>query len=516
MRLGEATRASAGSGGGGRREKSQPPDSPARFARGLTTASIIGWTALSAIAPGAAHLRAGKRRTGLVLFGIFVFVLIAAIIIALVIANSGTGAGFAVKDSTLLSVIVITAIGALAWFALIVFSYITLSPNRLPQNAQITSGIAVGVLSVMVMTPFALTAATVQTARNVTNTIFAPGQDGTTQPPVKQDDPWNGRHRVNFLLIGGDAAGDRTGVRTDSMTVASVNVVTGNTVLFSLPRNLQFTHFPKSSPLAAKFPDGFRGDSGQGLLNEVWYYVENHPEVQRGGRYRGPDALMDAISYILGIKIDYYALVDMYGFAALIDAIGGLKIRVERDVKWGGHFGTAGTIKAGYRKLNGEEVLWYGRSRVDSDDFSRMARQRCVIGALTQQATPAVVLNNFTRIAHAAKRLFKTNIPRDLLQHLVPLGLKVKAGKITSLQFVPPIIYTGNPDWHKIRVLTAKALKESAAGSRDSLAAQVTATPSGATPPASPTRSVTATPRQTPTPNDSGRAAKNLNELCGF
>ena len=61
----------------------------------------------------------------------------------------------------------------------------------------------------------------------------------------------------------------------------------------------------KGSPLAKKWPNGFLGDSGQGLLNEVWYYTEHHPELQRNGTYRGPDALMDAISYILGIKIDY-------------------------------------------------------------------------------------------------------------------------------------------------------------------------------------------------------------------
>ncbi len=81
-------------------------------------------------------------------------------------------------------------------------------------------------------------------------------------------------------------------------------------------------------------------------------------------------------------------MVDMYGFAALVDAIGGLEINVQTDIKYGGVYGTAGTIPAGKRVLNGEQVLWYGRSRVGSDDFSRMGRQRCVIGALAQQASP--------------------------------------------------------------------------------------------------------------------------------
>lgn len=250
-----------------------------------------------------------------------------------------------------------------------------------------------------------------------------------------------------------------------------------------------------------------------------------------GGKNRGAQALKDAIGYTLGLHIDYYAMVDMYGFAALIDAVGGLKIRVQQDIKWGGKFGTAGTIKAGYRTLNGEEVLWYGRSRVDSDDFSRMARQRCVIGALAQQVTPATVLANFNKIASAARHLFRTDIPRDLLEHLVPLGMKVRNAKITSLQFVPPLIYTGNPDWVKIRKLTREAIRESmaergtvaaTASPMTSAGSAASATPSGshspsASPSPSPSRTPVvagASPRATPTTND--KAAKNLSELCGF
>ncbi|MEV5410355.1 LCP family protein [Thermopolyspora sp. NPDC052614] len=542
-RLERAPAETAGAGDG-KRPRTRPPSGPPRFAKAPTTASVIGWTALSAVLPGIAHLRAGKRRLGYILMAIYAVLLVAAGVTAAVALSSGSLedlGGWAVKDSTLIGVTVGAIVGAVAWFALMVHSFVSLRPQRLSRNGQVVAGVVAGVLCVAVMAPFAFTASSVQTAREVANGIFAP-DPGTTVAPVKADDPWNGKRRVNFLLIGGDSAGNRTGVRTDSMTVASVDTRTGNTVLFSLPRNLQYVRFPKTSPLAEKFPNGFLGDSGQGLLNEVWYYTENHPEVQRHGHYRGWNALKDAIGHTLGMKIDYYAMVDMYGFAALIDAIGGLRIRVEQDVKWGGKFGTAGTIKAGYRKLSGEEVLWYGRSRVGSDDFSRMARQRCVIGALAQQATPSVVLANFTRIARAAKRLFKTDIPRDLLEHLVPLGVKVKNAKITSLQFVPPIIYTGNPDWHKIRVLTRRAIVESARSSRATLAAgsspsanpgansganpstgasasgggSAATSASASAPSASPSglASRTANPRQTPTPND--KAAKSLSELCNF
>ncbi|WP_432921640.1 LCP family protein [Microbispora sp. CA-135349] len=519
-------------GGSGSDEKPTDPP-PAAAARGgaprfgppLTTASLIGWTALSAVLPGAAHLRAGNRRTGIALLATFGVVLVALVVLVLRLKDD---AGAALRGSTLTAIMAGAAVCALAWFTLVLLSFVALRPQRLPQTGQVVSGIVVGVLCVAVMAPFALTANTIRTANQLLDDVMAPAE-GTTPVPVRAEDPWNGRKRVNFLLIGGDAAGNRVGVRTDSMTVASVNIATGNTVLFSLPRNLQYVRFPPSSPLRKVFPDGFNAE-GQGLLNSVWYYADNNPQVM-GGKNKGAQALKDAIGYTLGLHIDYYAMVDMFGFAALIDAVGGLKIRVEQDVKWGGKFGTAGTIKAGYRTLNGEEVLWYGRSRVDSDDFSRMSRQRCVIGALAQQVTPATVLANFSKIAAAARHMFRTDIPRDLLEHLVPLGMKVRGAKITSLQFVPPLIYTGNPDWAKIRKLTLDAIRESMTerGTVAATASPMTSTgsPASASPSGSPSRSVSpspspsrtpvlagASPRSTPTPND--KAAKSLSELCGF
>ncbi|TQS27090.1 LytR family transcriptional regulator [Microbispora sp. KK1-11] len=521
-------------GSGNDKEPTGPPPPPPpaaargkgpRFGPPLSTASLIGWTALSAVLPGAAHLRAGNRRTGIVLLATFGVVLVALVVLVLRLKDN---AGVALRGSTMTAVMAGAAVCALAWFALVLLSFVALRPQRLTQTGQVVSGIVAGVLCVAVTAPFAFTANTIRTASQLLDDVTAP-VEGSTPVPVRAEDPWNGRTRVNFLLIGGDAAGNRLGVRTDSMTVASVNIATGNTVLFSLPRNLQYVRFPPSSPLRKVFPNGFNAE-GQGLLNSVWYYADNNPQVM-GGKNKGAQALKDAIGYTLGLNIDYYAIVDMYGFAALIDAVGGLKIRVEQDIRWGGKFGTAGTIKAGYRTLNGEEVLWYGRSRVDSDDFSRMARQRCVIGALAQQVTPATVLANFNKIAAAARHMFRTDIPRDLLEHLVPLGMKVRSAKITSLQFVPPLIYTGNPDWVKIRQLTKDAIRESmsdrnvvaaTASPMTSAGSAASATPSGshspsASPSPSPSRTPVvagASPRKTPTTND--KAAKSLSELCGF
>ncbi|HUR09152.1 MAG TPA: LCP family protein [Nonomuraea sp.] len=510
---GKGARGPASPGAGRPKPRPRTGSAAPQFAKPLTLGSVLGWTLLSALAPGVAHLRAGRRRTGMIVLGIYVVLLAAGAAYGLT-RNLSDFAVFAGADGQM-TIIVIASVLALIWFAVIVTSYVALRPNRLNQQGQIISGIVVGVLCVSVMAPFAFTASAVQTVRNASQKIFKPIAQSTDPniAPIKADDPWNGKDRVNFLLIGGDAAGDRTGVRTDSMTIASVDTHTGNTVLFSLPRNLQHVHFPTTSPLRKQFPNGFMAElPNGGLLNEVWQYATDNPQIM-GGKNRGPRALMDAIGYTLNLKIDYYAMMNMYGFADLVDAIGGLKIRVERDIKWGGHFGTAGTIKAGYKKLTGEQALWYGRSRVDSDDFSRMARQRCVIGAFAQQATPDKIILNFGKIADATKRLAQTNIPQELVEPLVGLAVKVKSAKITSLQFVPPEFLSGRPDWLKIRQAARKAIADSTRTARSAQAADVTSSPG--TPTVKPSHSYAAKPTQTPTQN-SQKTAKSLSELCGL
>jgi LCP family protein required for cell wall assembly len=486
-------------------------DGAPRFARPLTLASVMGWTVLSLLVPGAAHLRAGRRRTGLTLIGVYVAALLG--LLAFWLANGGSLSSFA-RDSMQIVIIVMTSIAALSWFALGVSSYVTLGPGRLDRQGQLISGVLVGLLCVAVMAPFALAANYVYTARDALQTVFKKGGADPEVAPIKEEDPWNGKDRVNFLLIGGDAAGNRTGVRTDSMNVASVHIPTGTTVLFSLPRNLQHVRFPPSSPLRKHFPNGFMAElPNGGLLNEVWQYANDHPE-QAGGRNKGPRALMDAIGYTLNLDIDYYVLMNMYGFADLVDAIGGLTIHVKEDVRWGGLYGTAGVIKAGTRKLSGEEALWYGRSRVGSDDFARMSRQRCVIGAFAQQATPQKILTNFNSIASATKRLAQTNIPQELVEPLVELALKVKDAKIRSLQFVPPKYWPGNPDWARIRRAAAKAIEDSMKPRRAKVATQAAPTGSGE-PSGQPSRVRAAQPTETPTRNTQTEEAQSLDELCG-
>ncbi|MEV0613045.1 LCP family protein [Nonomuraea sp. NPDC050404] len=478
----------------------------------MSAGAVLGWLVLAALAPGSAHLRAGWRKTGLTLISCYAALLLA--LLAFILMNDlGTLAGTATQDSTLTAIMVGTIVLGLAWFTLIVHSFVVLRPGRLAQAGQILTGTVAGLLAVAVVVPFGWAAQTAQTSRQALDGIFqAPeNEGGTPAPEPKPEDPWAGRDRVNILLLGGDADDNRTGVRTDSMNLASVDVKTGNTVLFSLPRNLEDVRFRPGTPMARRFPAGFdlpkdAGGGSSDLLNSVWEYADAHPEIFGGKQHQGPKVLMDTIGYTLGLKVDWYALVNMWGFARLIDAIGGVTISVEQDVVFGKY--NEGLVKAGTRKLKGADAMWYARSRTNSDDYTRMGRQRCVLGALLEQADPATVLTRFNQVALATKELIRTDIPRPMLQHLVPLALKVKNAEVASVQFVPPLINTGYPDWEKIRDVAAKAVRDSARTK-----APVAAS---APPTTSPSSTLSPSPKKTPAKKQgSDDPTKGLTEGCG-
>ncbi|MFC7646644.1 LCP family protein [Streptosporangium lutulentum] len=339
--------------------------------------------------------------------------------------------------------------------AVVIRSYQLVRPEALSGSARYLSALAVGLMCALVVAPMAYMARLAYISRNVVNSVFA---TSTTPVPV---DPWKGRERFNILLIGADAAPNRPGVRTDSMTVASIDTTTGDTVLFGMPRNLEDVPMPPG-PARDRFPFGFEGEPPYrvGMLNEVFQYAEDYPEMapRMAKGHRGPALLKRTISGITGLDITNYAMVDMRGFIEIVDAMGGVRVTVKDPIVYGRQ--NEGLITTGTRRLSGEEALWYGRARTYSDDYIRMGRQKCLLNAVVKQADPVTVLSSFENLAHATMNAVSTDIPQELLPKLIDLSSKVKNSRIKSFQFVPPLINTGSPDYDLIKSKVADILAE--------------------------------------------------------
>jgi len=413
----------------------------------------------SAVLPGMAHLAAGRRRAG-VAIGAISFTLLVAALFYLRRRSRTELLQELVRPGWLAWFAAAALLVALGWIAVVVSSYLVLRPVRTGKAGRAAISATLTLLCLLVAVPPLIVARYAYVQRNLITDVFPDaGLAGTAGEG--SGDPWGGRNRLNVLLIASDAGPDRFGVRTDSLVLTSIDVHSGNIVMFSLPRNLQRVPMP-AGPLRDTWPNGFPD-----LLNSVYLHVTERPSLLAGTRDRGAQAVKQVVGEILGLPVDYYAMANLQGFQDFVDALGGVTLTVQHRLPIGGitangtYVPPVGYIQPGRQRLDGYHALWYARSRRDSTDYARIDRQRCLIGAMVRQADPLTVLKNFQKLASATKRLLSTDIPRRLLSDLVGLADKARQnGQIRSLPFVPPLISTADPNYTFIRASVRTALAE--------------------------------------------------------
>lgn len=394
---------------------------------------------MTLVLPGSAQLAAGNKRVGRFALRVWA-VLWALVAIALLLALLWRGLAITVLTfDPVLRVVQGILIGiGIGWSLLLIDAWRLSRPPELARRHRLGFALAHLVLVLVVCGALFASASIVSSQRTLIAGVFAGGGETEAQAG-----------RINVLLLGGDAGKNRVGLRPDSLTVASIDAETGRTVLFNLPRNLEDTPFPEGSPMRQKFPDGFGCPDHSCMLNAVYTYATDHPDLYPGVEDPGVQATKEAVEGATGLKINYYAMVDLKGFEKLIDAVGGISLDVHKRVPIGGGSSRIfGWIEPGPdQHMDGYHALWFARSREGSSDYERMARQKCVMNAMLNQLDPVTVLTKFNQIAEAGKQIVATDVPTSEIDRLLDLSLKAKERPIASVSFVPPLIHSGNPDF---------------------------------------------------------------------
>ena len=423
------------------------------------------------LVPGAGLIAAGRR----VLGGMLLALALVAVGLGVAVVMGGTAReralDLAVRPDALLVIAAVAVAVGVVWAASIALTGWAARPRRAHRWQRVLGTAFVGLLSLAVLAPSAFAARYALIQRDVVQSVFGGGGQltsigGIALPRRQQADPWQDTPRVNVLLLGSDAGADRTGVRTDSMIVASIDTKTGRTTLLGLPRSLQKVPFPESNPLHKVWPNGF--DCGdQCLLNGVWEQAEKRKELFKGDPHPGLTTVRGVIGEILGLRLDYYTILDLQGFSGLVDAMGGVVVNVPREIpigggknlKTGAPLPIHGYIHKGRHRLNGREALWFARSREGSDDYDRMRRQRCMVGALLDQSNPVRLVANYPKLAQVLKDNLQTDVPQSDLSAWVTLVQRVQKGGIVSLPFTNDVISTVNPEFDRIRALVQESLQ---------------------------------------------------------
>jgi LCP family protein required for cell wall assembly len=301
-------------------------------------------------------------------------------------------------------------------------------------------------------------------------------------PPVPTAPPvgtpyWAENGRLDVLLLGADKGVTRSGLRTDTMIVASVEISTGRSALFGIPRDVV------NAPLAAGLSSSWSCRCFPPMLNGL---ISNF----RIGLVRFTDgdddpfrALVEIIEKSLRIELDGIVMVDLAGFVRVVDALGGIDIDVreavyEREAR--DEYGQKQTIdiRAGLQHMDGHTALAYVRSRRQDSDYGRMGRQQDLLRAVRARFTACNVLPRLPALFEAIGDAVRTDIPREEVPALIELISRSKEPRRFELH--PGRGYPS--DWGDPATL-AKVRSAVEQGFEPTLRDDVNAEPDGSLPP---------------------------------
>ncbi len=259
---------------------------------------------------------------------------------------------------------------------------------------------------------------------------------GTPVPNVSIA-PWDGKERLNILLIGADEQGG--GHNTDTLIVVSIDPVTKQVAMFSLPRDTVDVPIPQG-PARQVW-----GRDYSGKINSFFANNRKRSDLWPGNdRTRGYNALKAVLGELYDLDIKYFVEVNFEGFKQVVDAVGGVTINVQIPVSDDRFPSEKGRlvrlyIPSGIQHMDGAEALKYARSRHSSTDFDRGQRQQRVLLSLREQADPQHLIPRLPELIAALKKTVRTDIPLSQMDELLGLASEVDTKNIRSYVFAPPL-----------------------------------------------------------------------------
>lgn len=209
------------------------------------------------------------------------------------------------------------------------------------------------------------------------------------RPPATPGQDW--------LLVGSDSrqgltaeqrkkfnTGKAAGQRTDTIMLLHISRFGGRATLVSLPRD-SLVDIP-----AYTDDDGDRHPAREDKLNTAY-------------ALGGPQLLARTVETETGIRLDHYMEIGFGGFAAIVNAVGGVRLCLDQPIQ---DKKSGASLEAGCQTLNGEEALAYVRARysVAGGDLGRVQHQRKLLRALSGEiSSPTTWLNPIAliRLLHA-------------------------------------------------------------------------------------------------------------------
>ena len=207
--------------------------------------------------------------------------------------------------------------------------------------------------------------------------------------------------RSNVLILGLDRRPEQGyTVRSDVVMIVTAYPRGPRLGLLSIPRDL-YIEIPRY---------------GSHRINTAHFWGE------REATGRGPDLAMETVTHNFGVPVHGYVRVDFEGFRAVVDAVGGVEVVVDRPIVDHSYptddYRTMRIeIPAGPQHMDGERALQYVRTRRGASDFERAERQQQVVKAIMRRLLTPEVWPRLPTVYQAVVRNVDTNLgPVELVR----------------------------------------------------------------------------------------------------
>jgi LCP family protein required for cell wall assembly len=227
----------------------------------------------------------------------------------------------------------------------------------------------------------------------------------------------------NILLIGTDQRDLDVVGRTDTIMVLAVDAPNNRASLISLPRDLYL-------PIPGV---------GYSRINTAYAFGE---ERKPGG---GLPLLMSTIERNFGIPIERYVRIDFSGFQGVVDALGGVDVVVDCPLydELIYRYFQVYTLEPGAYRMNGEQALYYARSRKTTSDFDRARRQQRVLLAIRKRVLDGNLLPRIPALWLAMRDIVDTNLSPGDIAELARLGATLDGKDLYGMVIRYPLV----TDW---------------------------------------------------------------------
>ena len=217
---------------------------------------------------------------------------------------------------------------------------------------------------------------------------------------------------TNILLAGVDTRPERFGGRTDALVLVVLDAQSGHVGLIGVPRDLLVNVAVHDPEQGARINAAVR-------INTV--YARG---TREGGAAGGRALLKQVLRDVVGLPVHHVVFVNHAGFERLVDAAGGLPVRVICPIRDrfldprgpGGHLDL--DLAPGVRWMDGRTALMFSRSRHGRGAADRARRQQAVLLGLRDRLVQLGVTRARALLPYAQQTVYTDMRAVELLRLL--------------------------------------------------------------------------------------------------